>query len=381
MGKLVTGLFAAVLACVPADDANGDLLQNLENAPSLVGISLPPQWRNAQRLLVKSAARQLPVAASQTVVTYRYDAASGRYERTDNPFGSMPFMERADTLGRNVWDLSFTGQYLQLLEYDGNKVGEDPFPVIAGGSPVAFSATPKPIYHVGGVNITYGVLDDLDVNVLVPLINRDFDFNVPTGNPSKPLIASHNNVSLNVGDIHLRGKYRAGRVAGWTSAIGLDLRVPSGSMDEALGTGDVEVAPYAAFSRLFADRVETLFNAGFNLDASETRESSVYYSFGLNVIACRWATILGSLAGRDDVDSWRSAAAISGPHLVNGAIQNTPYGGMDFAERKDYFDAGVGARFRAGEHLAVTIAAYTAINDDGLRSDTWSPVARIEGWF
>jgi hypothetical protein len=26
-------------------------------------------------------------------------------------------------------------------------------------------------------------------------------------------------------------------------------------------------------------------------------------------------------------------------------------------------------------------AAYTAINDDGLRSDTWSPVARIEGWF
>ena len=66
---------------------------------------------------------------------------------------------------------------------------------------------------------------------------------------------------------------------------------------------------------------------------------------------------------------------------MNGATVDTPYGGYNFADRKDYFDATVGARVRLGDHVALAFTGFRRINDDGARPEGWSPVASLEGYF
>ena len=136
-----------------------------------------------------------------------------------------------------------------------------------------------------------------------------------------------------------------------------------------------------AASRLFADRLEMLLNAGFDFDTYHTRRSSGHYSLGLNVIACRWATIAGAVLGRSNFDSWSESASISGPHGINGVRANAPYGGYNFADRKDYFDANVSAKVPLADSFALSLGVVRHINDDGARASDWSPVGSIEGYF
>jgi len=364
--------------------AHADLLRRLKGAPGLVGVRLPNQaaWENVQELALQELARSIPVPASSSTIVFERNPETGDYERVAHSLGPSPFMERAETLGKGRFGLSATGQYLQLDEFDGHKIGKDPFPVItADGDAILFYATPKPIYHLATMNFTYGLLDDLDVNLAVPLMSRDFDFNVPVpGNPAI-LIAQHDNGDVDVGDVHARAKYHVADWMGWSTAVGVDARIPTGDRDEATGTNDFEIGPYLASSQVFIDHIEMLLNAGFDFDTYHTRRSSAHYALGVNVLPCRWATITGAVLGRSNFDSWSESASISGPHAVGGAVVAAPYGGYQFADRKDYFDATLGAKIRLGENFALSMNALRAINDDGGRSSEWSPVGSIEGYF
>lgn len=375
-------LAAAALAGRPAD---ADLLKRLRGAPGLVGVTLPNQaaWENANELALQEVARNLPVPSSAQTIVYERNPTTGEYEKTIAPsLGPSPFMERAETLGQGRFGVSVTGQYFEVDEFDGNKLGSDPHPVLdAGGTAILFEATPKAVYHLATINGTVGVLDDLDINLAIPLMARDYDFNVPFPTDPSVLIAQHNNSDVEVGDVHARAKYHLGEWMDWSGAVGLDTRIPTGDRDEATGTNDFEVGPYVAASRLFADRLEMLLNAGFDFNAHHTRRSSGHYALGLNVIACRWATFTGAVLGRSNFDSWSEGASISGPHSVNGTTANTPYGGYNFDDRKDYFDANVGAKVRLADNFAVSLGVLKSINSDGARASDWSPVGSIEGYF
>src|SRR6185436_20311339 len=74
-------------------------------------------------------------------------------------------------------------QYSELDEFDGNTVGRDRVPIRVNGETLLFSTTPKIIYHTLTLNVTYGITDDLDVNVAVPLHAIDFDANANLQRP------------------------------------------------------------------------------------------------------------------------------------------------------------------------------------------------------
>ncbi|HJQ85703.1 MAG TPA: transporter [Candidatus Binatia bacterium] len=373
-----------VVAVVPAGNAGADLLPRLRGAPALVGVTLPSQgtWNNVQELALQEVARNIPVPASSDTIIFERNPTTGEYERVASSLGPSPFLERAETLGQGRFGASVTGQYLEVDEFDGHKIGLDRFQVVdAGGTPLTFFATPKAVYHLATFNFTYGLLDDLDINLAAPLMTRDYDFNVPFPTDPSVLIASHNNGDVDLGDIHARAKYHLGSWMDWEGAVGLDTRIPTGDRDEATGTNDFEIGPYVATSRMFADRLEVLLNGGFDFNTYHTRRSSAHYALGLNVIACRWATIAGAVLGRSNFDSWAESESISGPHVVDGATVSAPYGGYNFADRKDYYDANIGAKIRIGENVALSMSAFRRINDDGARSSEWSPVGSIEGYF
>ena len=377
----------ALLVVLPDEAQAGGLRGDLRNAPALVGIppaALGAGYRNAVDALVDSAARQLPAPSASAAFTYRFDAASGTYERTSETFGPMLFMERPQTIGKYAWNVGVSGQYLELDEFDGKSIGRDPFPVnVPGRGTVTYLTTPKFIYHLATVSVTYGLLDDLDVNVTVPFAAADNDINISLVDEDGGFFfnTKHSKVSIGVGDVHVRAKYRTCEWQGLTSAVGVDARLPSGSTDDGLGTGDFEIGPYLAISKLWGDRVETQWNAGFDFDTMDSIESSAHYAFGVNVQAVKeWLDLGVSFLGRSEVDGLRSDASISGPHQTPAGPALTPYGGYSF-DRKDYFDVSAGARVKLWRTLVLTLSALKALNEDGLRSSEWSPVGAIEASF
>ncbi|HEY3190407.1 MAG TPA: hypothetical protein VGJ70_23150, partial [Solirubrobacteraceae bacterium] len=164
--RLTLGVSVLLLAVTVPGLARADLRSKLQNAPALVELNpagFGPGYRNAVDALLGSAARAVPVPAGSSAFTYRFDPATGTYEQTSETFGPMLFMERPQTVGRYVWNIGLTGQYYELDEFDGEGVGRDLNPVILPGRTVTFLATPKFIYHLATINVTYGLLDDLDL--------------------------------------------------------------------------------------------------------------------------------------------------------------------------------------------------------------------------
>jgi hypothetical protein len=386
VGKGCTLALALAMLLIAADGQAGssNIRRTLRNAPGLVGLTLDERYRNAADVLVESAARNLPIPASLGSFTYRYDAASDRYERSSETLGPTLFMERPQTIGRGMWNVGGVVQYLELDEFDGRKVGKDPDPLITpSGDVTTFSATPKPLYHLFTLNVTYGVTDDLDINVAVPLAAVDFDTNTSrqdAGSTFVSRVTEHGHVSLGVADILLRAKYQLCNRTGWAAAAGFITRLPTGDRDKALGTGDAELGPYLAFSWLLWNRVEPTWNAGFDANVSDPHLSSAHYAFGVNVQTTSWLDLGGSLHGRSEVDGRRAETSVSGPHQTPTGTELRPYLGVS-VDRNDYFDAAFGGRIRLGRTVVLALNAVYALNEDGLRASDFSPVASLEGTF
>jgi hypothetical protein len=380
------------IAVLLGETATASIRHNMRTSPTLVeppGLGLDNErFQNAADVIVESAIRSVPVPTSGADYTFRWDPAKNEYVRTSGTFGPLTFMERAETIGRNMWNVGLTFQYLELDEFDGNTVGSDPVPIAVGGEPVAFSATPKIIYHATTLNVTYGITDDLDINVAVPIYAIDFDLNarrpfLPGCNPDIPdvcLNTAHGKVSVGLGDIHLRAKYHLLDWEGMQTALGVDVRLPTGQATDALGTGNGSIQPYVAWSQRYFTWIEPHLNAGFEFDLNEVHRSRAHYSLGTTLKACEWFDVAFQLLGQSEVDGVRAEASVSGPHILNGATVNLPYEGVS-VDRKDFFDAVIGARFRVWETITLTGGVMKSINDDGVRASQWSPIFALEGTF
>jgi hypothetical protein len=373
----------ALLLVAPDDVLAGssDIRRNLREAPGLVGLPFgaDPRYRAAVDALTESAGRALPIPAESGAFTYRFDEASGEYVRTAETFGSVLFIERPQTVGKGAWRVGVSGQYLELDEFDGETVGRDRAPFQVGGDTIIFSATPKPLYHLATVNVTYGALDDLDVNLAVPLATVDFDVNATRlqGNGRFFINAKHGHIPIGIGDALLRAKYRLSDVDRFVTAAGFTVRLPTGDPAQALGSGDGELGPWFAASTVLWDRVEPQTNLGFDFNVDDIDRSSARYDLGVDVQAIEERLDLGvAFLGRSEVGSRLSASDTSGAAFGHPG----PYMGMRF-DRKDYFDVAVGGRVRLTKTLLLTVNVLKALNDDGLRSSNWSPVAALEATF
>lgn len=357
----------------------------LREAPGLVRLpDLGRTYRNAADALTELSARSVPVPSTSSAFTYRLNPQTGEYERSSETFGPPPFMERAHTLGHKAWSISLTGQYLELDELDGDDVGQDPDPIIVGGQPVGFSATPKILYHVATVTMTYGLLDNLDLSLIIPLAAIDYDTNArrqEVGSATVFVNTEHAGVKpIGIGDLQLRAKYQLWHSGGLTASAGVWFRLPSGEDENALGTGDFEVGPHFAVSQLLGDMVELHGNVGIDVNTIDTNQSSASYAAGVNIQPIDWLNLGVAFLGRSEFDDFRAASSISGPHQTDNGPASAPYLGLDL-ERNDMFDLSAGAGFRLYKTLVLTGGLMYALNNDGLRMSDVSPIVSIEATF
>src|SRR4029077_2824784 len=199
---------------------------------SLVGIQGGSAFDALGDAIADSAARSLPIISASAGFTYRYNPQLEVFERTSDTLGPL-LLERPDTLGQGKLNVNVSYMYVDLNELDGTPTSrlESPFPIVIHRtntrSAPAFTADRlrynfNLVNHVAALSVTYGVLDNLDVNILVPVISTTFDVTAtdqvrfskhhgsgtffPT--PSPASMASLPGSETGIGDILLRAKYQ-----------------------------------------------------------------------------------------------------------------------------------------------------------------------------
>jgi len=394
-----------ILTLLVAVPASGESLKDtLGNASQTVGISGGSAFDALAENIADTAARSLPVVAASAGFTYRYNPQIEAFERSTDTLGPL-YLERADTLGQGKFNVNVSFQYVQFDQFDGTDIthlqNNDPIVLNvldAGGNVIGRRANSL-AYSLGIQNyitafsFTYGILDDLDVNILLPIIATTLKVGVqsqqlqsaPPGGAFTPDVGPERvgrtgNSKTGVGDILLRLKYQLPRVDWLRSAAGLTLRLPSGNEDDFQGTGSFEASPFLFASTVLWDKVEPHANVGIDLRADDVARSQARYGIGVDAdVHPRVGLSLGFL-GRSEFEGSADSDETSFLHLANGTVQQEPLLGLDF-DRKDYIDLTFGVRAVVWRNVMVFANIIRALNDDGLRNDTVIPAFGVEGTF
>ncbi len=364
-----------------------------------VGLEPGPAFDALADAIADTAARNLPIISASAGFTYRYNPEIEAFERSSDTLGPM-FMERPDTIGRNKFNVNVSFQYVELNQYDGTPTHhlQADSPLIAGGTNPSFTANNlrysfKLINNIAGLSFTYGILDNLDVNILVPLISTDFDVTAhatqvasadtdlafsPAPEPEK--VATLRSTKFGIGDILLRGKYQLPRCGWLRSAAGLQLRLPSGDQANFQGTGDFEASPYIYLSTVLWGRVEPHANLGIDFRTDDVTRSEGRYSLGADVDVTKRIGIVLAFLGRSQFSGSADSGDTSFLHLTPAGVRTQPLLGLDFG-RKDFYDLSFGARAVIWRQIMLFANGIYALNNDGLRNDSVIPLVGVEGTF
>ena len=394
--RRVLAVCAVLVALGTAVDARS--IRNLyRTAPTLVGLgglAADGRYQNAADVILKQAIRNLPLfPAASSAYTYRWNAERGALERIDDSVSPL-YVERGQTLGEGLLNVGVTFGYFDVECSGGCRLGTDPLPIsTCCGSKIRYQARTDLIYSVGTFNFTYGVTDDLDINIAIPIATLDMDLDVTRQDtPSSPVRrATAQDDAASISDMLVRAKYRLFD-APWAlgtaiGAGGLRVRIPSGNPRQGLGTGYGEIGPYFALSTdLLEGWLDSYWDVGVDAGIGDTRRSSAHYGWGLDMHAPRgddwWTrfTLGWELLGRSEFTSLRHESSISGRHVAPTGFVEAPFLCAD-ASRHDYVDTTLAVRISLFESVVLSLGVFHPLNDQGVRAAGWSPLASVEGTF
>src|SRR5262245_64313366 len=180
---------ALVLVLSPAAARAASLRETLARASETVGIQSGSAFDALANAIAITNANNIPLLSPSAGFTYRYNPTLEVFERSAETLGPI-FLERPETLGQNKFNVNVSWSYVEYNEFDGqslrNLQGNGPIVlrnVDAAGNLLGFEADNLQ-YRLGlrnnvvALSFTYGVLDNLDVNLLLPLITTALDVGV-----------------------------------------------------------------------------------------------------------------------------------------------------------------------------------------------------------
>lgn len=405
MNILLRSVGAVVLLLLAVSPAPArSLRERLGSASELVGISGGAAFDSLADVIADTAARNLPVISASAGITYAFNPELEVFERTSQTLGPI-FLERPDTLGRSKFNVNVSFQYVNYNAFDGASLDSlhSPYPIVTrvvdgSGNLLGYTAN-RLVYdmeitsYVTAISATYGILDSLDLNLLLPLIQTHLGvapssqqefIAEPTGpflpSPGPLLTGDTSGGKFGVGDILLRLKYQLPRWQGFRSATGLQLRLPSGEQENFQGTGTVEVSPAIYVSTLLWGFVSPQFNAAIDFNADDVSRSQARYGLGFDVDLVPRVGLAFGFLGRSEFARSDKPGSTSFLHLVNGAPVEEPLLGLDFG-RKDFFDFTFGFRAVVWRQVMLFASGIVALNNEGLRNNTVIPTVGVEGTF
>jgi len=338
--RVALALLAACALGAPVSGSAADFTDNFRGPASLLG-----------RALGDTVARALPITSASPGITFTYDPTSGGFTRDTELLGQL-YLERARPIGRRRWNVSTSYQRVHIDSVQGQSVDDlrdngEAIVVVTRGRKDQDPPAPRgavPIkYNPYDVDLTvnevilattYGITDDLDVNLMLPILvsslaidvtGQAFSVNPNTGDliPKSPklvrgMLQDVSSSATGVGDIMLRGKYRFLKRSWGEMAAGLMLRVPTGNQENFQGTGDWELSPllYANSRRIALAKqvaLQLYANGGIDLNIDDVDLSQARFGLGADLALANVVTLSLAFLGREQFHGFAPAGSFDVP--------------------------------------------------------------------
>ena len=381
-------------------------------------VEAPAQINDA----IVSQLTTFPLGTSSGGFTYTFDPALNTFNRRSESFGPL-FAERALTVGRNR--ASF-GMNYQHSSYD-RMAGMD-----LHGSELKFIVRHNDCCPAGAAGTTpleppfegdvieaalsldlktdivsffgsYGVTDNLDIGVVVPIVSVDMAASVSlnllrlatTGLTPPPhsfndagsttRVLQDEGSASGLGDMIVRAKYNFLKRGDGGLAAAVDLRLPTGEVEQLLGTGSTQ-AKFFVIGSTGMGALSPHFNFGFTASSEGVKHQrdEVNFATGIDFTATQRLTVAADVIGRTlrnagrfttvtDIVQFRTVAA--------GPLQNSSLSRIDLEAGSLHLLLGAaGLKYNPTGNLLITVNALFPLTNAGLQ-DRFTPVVGIDYAF
>ncbi len=370
----------------------------LDVDPTVHGLHFIPAIEDAQGNMLSFLQNSIGVTVANTPVSAATSGAiwgkseSGLPVRTGTSAGPL-FAERAQTLGKGhflmgvgVTGVKFTsirstplsGLVFDFTHSDSDNDGDlgdtdfenDILEVRTNLDIKLFAATAV---------LTYGLLDQVDIGVAVPLVHTSIDGvsaaqiipaepNTPhnLGSPANPSLTSSTTTSgsaTGIGDVAARVKVRLAQNERTGFGVVGEVRFPTGKEEDLLGLGEYSVRGVGILSGRYGN-FGPHANLGYLYRGGDSQNSSLLATVGFDPLLGPWATFAA-----DVISEWQTGTSkLRQPAPV---VLNTPVGGgvsariiprSNIEERKDNVVQGsFGFKFTAPSGVTVITNALIPI--------------------
>ncbi len=354
---------------------------------------------------IGSNVANVPVSATSGGSTFSFEG--GVPVRTSTSAGPV-FGERAQTLGRGrvLAGLSRTGvQFKTLRGVDLDNLNFtfthansdfEGCDSIAGGD-CSLLGVPTLENETIGLNLaldvkltvtsfllTYGVTDRLDVGVVLPLVSTSLEgsteaqinpFGPPPavhffgGTPDNPVLTASRFVrgsATGIGDVDARVKVNVRRSDPLSVGLLADVRFPTGSESDLLGSGSFAARGLAILSSRFGN-FSPHANLGYLYRGGAFETDEVLGTLGFDHLLAPWATLAIDLVSQLQVGD--SPLQVPGPVVIQSPYVRTIHPSAIPDTRDDLVDGSIGAKLTAANGLTVVGNAEWPLNRGGLRPD------------
>lgn len=345
---------------------------------------------------IGNALTNLPTSATTSGVTFSF--VGGLPQKSTVSAGPV-FAERAQTMGRGRL---LVGGNLSLLKFRtlrGVPLNGLEFTAIHENSTVPnelgnpalendllkVTASLQLNTVVSSLFMTYGLTDRIDIGVALPVVSTTLEGRsrgeiIPFGanpahyfggteqNPDLSAVSATSASATGIGDVSARLKVNLGPSTGsFGLAVLGDIRLPTGSEDDLLGSGEVTSRIYAVLSGR-AGNFSPHFNFGTAVRSGEVQNNSMLVTAGFDHLLSSKFTL-----AVDFLTEWQMGnsnlelpepVTFTQPFRRSVSLTNIP-------DIKDnLFNGSVGAKYTAANGFTVVANALAPLNRGGLRP--WS---------
>jgi hypothetical protein len=237
---------------------------------------------------------------------------------------------------------------------------------------------------VTGFLLTYGLTDRVDVGVALPLVSVSMTgssqaqvnpFGPPPavhffgGTPENPILTASRSVegsSTGLGDVDARVKLNLHRAEPLSVSILGDVRFPTGSESNLLGSGAFAARGLAILSARFGD-FSPHANVGYLYRGGDFETDAVLGTVGFDHLLAPWATLAVDLISQLQVGE--SPLQIPAPVEIESPYHRTVIPTEIPDIRDDVVDGSIGLKLTTARGLTIIGNTAWSLNRGGLRPD------------
>ncbi len=320
---------------------------------------------------ITAAIGAFPFSSSVGGFTFNFDPLLGTFLRTTETLGPL-FAERAPTLGRGKFNFNAAFTFFKYDSFNGERLSN--LHVDARHQPDVIPPNDvRTLFELDTIRInfdidihvrifslaaTYGVTENLDVGILVPIVNIDMRVKSHAQiitSPENPFPPIHSFIggpespddrasgsATGVGDVVLRAKYYLLKSEVIDVSGAMLTKLATGSHRDLLGTGTSTIRPFLILSRTLFDILTPHLNLGYEFNVDRGSRSTVEYAIGFDLGTSR-LTFAGEFLG-----SYEPSGDGNGDNSLT---------------------ASLGVKWNPWKQFLVSANAQVPVNRSGLRSD------------